>query len=163
MKHLYICNTPYAFKIIYRSNFRGPLYTFGPCKLVAYPLSTHFYAPGKHTHSLKHLFLEHSRWELHQSYHNPTCTAAVYTERDRHRKTSVRLDLTDDRSVVELLASPRRAQKRTATETGGQHRQHRWSRPTHPKHRQDYKHVTAGCRWKIKIRAGLSIKTTAGR
>lgn len=43
------------------------------------------------------------------------------------------LHLTDDGSLIELLASPRRAQTRTAAEAGGQHRQHRCSRPTHSK------------------------------
>lgn len=58
---------------------------------------------------------------------------------DRHKRSFTRRNLTDDRSVIELLVSRRRAQKRTVAQTGGQRREHRCSRPTHPQHHVGFK------------------------
>ncbi len=60
----------------------------------------------------------------------------THTESDRPKLAFLRLNLTDDRSVVELLDFGRCAQKRSA-EAGGQRRQRRCSRPTHSTHTQD--------------------------
>lgn len=93
-----------------------------------YAICTDIWSEHTHTHilSVSNTLLSSNILDGESHERHPTRTAG-------HRKTFMWSHLTDDRSVIELLASPRRAQTRTATEAGGQHRQHRCSRPTHSK------------------------------